>query len=366
MGLDPVRCRSDTWRCPSEVRTPPAGRSCPAGHAEPGSAYPAGPELTPTGHGDLAAHRSRAVRYDHVRHLADAPCRRVPRRPPVGPRIAREQWFPVTEHRAAATGMTGRSVVVLHAHPDDESIFTGVTIRRLADRGARVVLVTATRGEEGTPLTPLRPGESLVSHRVRELESACALLGVTRLVILGYRDSGMAGEPTNRHPRAFARQVLSPARRLVDLVEEERAEALVHYDRAGIYGHPDHVAVARLGRWVLQRVPVAGYEATVDPEHLLAGPRHLVEGSRSRTATHQLGSRPSAITTTLCARAAELVTKRRAMALYDSQVPREVITDVDFGRIYEREWFVRSGQHGILDEIADEPVGRISGAGLSA
>jgi LmbE family N-acetylglucosaminyl deacetylase len=290
----------------------------------------------------------------------------VPRRPRVGPRPARKTWPPVTGHRAGAAGLTGRSVVVLHAHPDDESIFTAAAIRRLADRGARVVVVTATRGEEGTPLTPLRPGETLVSRRVRELESACALLGVARLDILGYRDSGMAGAPTNRHPRAFARRALSPARRLVDLLEGERAEALVHYDPAGIYGHPDHVAIARLGRWLLQRVPVTGYEATVDPEHLLTGPRHLVEGSRSRTATSQLGSRPSAITTTLCARAAELVTKRRAMALYDSQVPRNVITDIDFGRIYEREWFIRSGPHSILDEIADDPAGRLSGTGLSA
>ncbi|MBB3084100.1 PIG-L family deacetylase [Geodermatophilus sabuli] len=270
------------------------------------------------------------------------------------------------EAPAGTARMTGRSVVFLHAHPDDESIFTAAAIRRLADRGARVVLVTATRGEEGTPLTPLRPGETLVSRRVRELESACALLGVARLVILGHRDSGMAGAPTNGHPRAFARQVLSSARALVDLVDEERAEALVHYDGRGIYGHPDHIAVARLGRWVVHRMQVTGYEATVNPEHLLAGPRHLVEGSRPRSATRHLGSRPAEITTTLRASTAELLTKRRAMAAHDSQVPREAVTATEFGRVYEHEWFVGSGQHGILDEVADDPTGRNSGASLSA
>jgi LmbE family N-acetylglucosaminyl deacetylase len=262
--------------------------------------------------------------------------------------------------------MSGRCVVFLHAHPDDESIFTAAAIRRLADRGARVVLVTATQGEEGTPLTPLRPGLTLASHRVRELESACAVLGVTRLVILGYRDSGMPGAPTNWHPRAFARRGLSSAHRLVALLDDERAEALVHYDGRGIYGHPDHIAVARLGRWVVQRVPVTGYEATVNREQLLAGPRHLVEGSRPRSAGRRLGSRPAAITTTLRASPAELRTKRRAMAAHESQVPRDVLTTIDFGRVYEYEWFVRRGQHGILDEVADDPTGKSSGASLSA
>jgi LmbE family N-acetylglucosaminyl deacetylase len=261
----------------------------------------------------------------------------------------------MSENRVGSAFPAGRSVVFLHAHPDDEAIFTAVAMRRLADRNVRVVLVTATLGEEGTPVTPLRPGQSLGARRVRELESASAVLGVARLVILGYRDSGMACEPTNAHPRAFARLALSPARRLLNLLEREQAEALVYYDRRGIYGHPDHVAVARLGRWAVGRAPVTGYEATVDPEHLLSGPRHLVEGGRPRSATRRLGSRPSVITTTLRARPAELLAKRRAMAAHGSQIPRDVLTASAFDRTYEYEWFVRIGRPGILDEVADEP-----------
>jgi LmbE family N-acetylglucosaminyl deacetylase len=261
----------------------------------------------------------------------------------------------VTGDRAGSARAAARTVVFLHAHPDDEAIFTAVAMRRLADRGDRVVLVTATGGEEGTPLAPLQPGETLLARRVRELEAASAVLGVARLVILGYRDSGMAGERTNAHTRAFARRALSPGRRLVDLLEEEQAEALVHYDRRGIYGHPDHIAVARLGRWAIERCAVAGYEATVDPEHLLSGPRHLVEGGRPRSGTRCLGSRPAAITTTLRARPAELLAKRRAMAAHESQISLDVLTGSAFHRTYEYEWFVRTGRPGILDEIADEP-----------
>src|SRR3954469_10133283 len=86
--------------------------------------------------------------------------------------------------------LRGRSVVVVHAPPDDEAIFTGATIRRLADLGARVVLVTATSGELGTPLVPLR-GRTLGQVRADELERAAELLGVARLVRLGKRDSGI-------------------------------------------------------------------------------------------------------------------------------------------------------------------------------
>ena len=88
--------------------------------------------------------------------------------------------------------LSGRSIVFVHAHPDDEAIFTGVTMSRLAAFGARVVLVTATAGEEGG-----------AARRLAELEAACAALGVARLELLGRRDSGMAGTSANKHPHAL-------------------------------------------------------------------------------------------------------------------------------------------------------------------
>lgn len=254
-------------------------------------------------------------------------------------------------HRA---DLTGHTVVFLHAHPDDEAIFTAVAMRRLADRGARVVLVTATGGEEGKSLVALPAGGGLDQRRLRELRVACRELAVARLVLLGYRDSGMSGTVANAHRRAFARQDCARAgRQLADLLVEERAEALVHYDAHGIYGHPDHVAVHRLGRWAARRAGVTAYEATVDREQLRTGPRHLVEGDRPRDDGAPLGRGMHEVTTRLLASPAELVAKRRAMAAHASQIPAEVVTGQDFASTYQLEWYVRIGLPRALDEFAD-------------
>ncbi len=254
--------------------------------------------------------------------------------------------------RPGAGDLRGRTAVFLHAHPDDEAIFTAAVMRRLADRGARVVLVTATPGDEGRPLRPLPPGESVARRRVRELETACAELGVARLELLPYRDSGMPGAAANEHRRAFARHRAGRAGvRLRDLLVAERAEALVHYDDAGIYGHPDHLAVARLGSWVASRLPVVAYEATVDRDHVGRGPRHLVEGSRPRHELARIGRSAADVTTRLCATDDEVSVKRRAMAAHASQIPADVLTDDGFGRVYGHEWFVRRGPRGLLDDV---------------
>src|SRR5690242_11702057 len=90
---------------------------------------------------------------------------------------------------------SAHTVVVLHAHPDDEAIFTALAVRRLADAGARVVLVTATDGAAGIPRVRLAAGETLRGRRLAELERACALLGVARLEVLGHADSGAHAGP---------------------------------------------------------------------------------------------------------------------------------------------------------------------------
>ncbi len=103
-----------------------------------------------------------------------------------------------------------RSLLLVHAHPDDESIFTGATMARYAAEGARVTLVTCTLGELGEIIPPdlshLLPDE-LGQHRIVELDRACAVLGVTDHRFLGgegrYRDSGMMGLPDNDDPSCF-------------------------------------------------------------------------------------------------------------------------------------------------------------------
>jgi len=134
--------------------------------------------------------------------------------------------------------MAVATLLLVHAHPDDESIWTGgVTLRAHAE-GHRVVLVTATRGEEG-----IRDGdaeERPADVRSRELRRACRVLGVDRHAFLGYRDSGMRGPEGAPRPAFAAAPLVEAAQRLAAVIEEERPEVVVTYGRDGTYGHPDH------------------------------------------------------------------------------------------------------------------------------
>src|SRR6476659_8911757 len=99
------------------------------------------------------------------------------------------------------------TLMVVHAHPDDEAIGTGGTLARYNAEGVRSVLVTSTLGEEGEIVVPeLNTPEvkaRLAELRREELDQAVAILGVSDLEVLGYRDSGMAGTPSNEHPASF-------------------------------------------------------------------------------------------------------------------------------------------------------------------
>jgi LmbE family N-acetylglucosaminyl deacetylase len=245
----------------------------------------------------------------------------------------------------ASAPLSGRSFLFLHAHPDDEAIFTGITMRRLSALGARVVLVTATAGEEG--------GSATV--RLAELEAACAVLGVARLELLHHRDSGMAGTPANQHPRALRRAQIAPlARRLADLSVEEGAEAIVHYDPDGIYGHPDHVSVHRIGAGAAVLACITGYEATVDREYLHFTGRHLVEGpAPRRDGRHVAGQVSAEITTAVFGAADELSAKRLAMAAHASQIDAAHLLDPAFDEVYRLEWYVRRGEPRALEELGN-------------
>jgi N-acetyl-1-D-myo-inositol-2-amino-2-deoxy-alpha-D-glucopyranoside deacetylase len=145
-----------------------------------------------------------------------------------------------------------RRLALVHAHPDDESLWTGGTIARYAAAGAEVMVITCTLGEEGEIIPPdlaqlrAREADQLGGYRIGELRAALAELGVSRHEFLGgagrWRDSGMAGDPANEHPRAFAE---GPQHHqtgmLVEQLAEFRPQVLVSYDAFGGYGHPDHI-----------------------------------------------------------------------------------------------------------------------------
>lgn len=156
-------------------------------------------------------------------------------------------------------GAARPTILLVHAHPDDESITTGGTLARYAAKGIRTVLVVATGGEAGEISDPsLATPATLAEVRGRELAEAARLLSVGRLVRLGYRDSGMVGTPENANPTCFHQVSLDEAvGRVVALIRAERPSVIVTYDETGGYGHPDHIKA--------NQVTVEAFRAAGDP-----------------------------------------------------------------------------------------------------
>ena len=166
------------------------------------------------------------------------------------------------------------TIVSFHAHPDDECISTGGTLAKAASDGHRVVLVWATRGENGeVPDGFLDQGEELWQRRIEEAARSAEILGVSRSEFLGYRDSGMMGTPENDDPRAFWQaDVEEAAERLADILRDEGADVLIAYDDHGTYGHPDHIQVHRVGLLAAQKAGTGRvYQATANRDAIQKG-----------------------------------------------------------------------------------------------
>lgn len=162
--------------------------------------------------------------------------------------------------------MARRTLVFVHAHPDDEALLTAGTMARAIDEGHRVVLVTATDGAAG--LTDAATSPSLGAVRSRELLDSCSAIGITEVITLGYADSGLHGEVEGGFAHAPAFQI---ARRIADICNDVDADILVGYDPSGGYGHPDHLQVHRTVRTSLalcRRVPHL-FEATLPREPIV-------------------------------------------------------------------------------------------------
>ena len=178
------------------------------------------------------------------------------------------------------SAISGRRLLLVHAHPDDESIGTGATMARYAAEGAQVTLVTCTLGELGEIIPPslsyLAEGDGgrLGQYRIGELNAACAELGVTDHRFLGgpgrWRDSGMMGTAGNDDPRCFWRaDVDEAADTLLGVIREVRPQVVVTYDANGFYGHPDHIQAHRVAMRAFQqagRYGLARFYATAAPD----------------------------------------------------------------------------------------------------
>jgi len=175
--------------------------------------------------------------------------------------------------------------MTVHAHPDDEASKGPGTIALYSSRGVSTVLVCCTGGEEGDLQNPAlaEPGgplhglegvalsQAIADMRPAELAASAQAIGFDHVVMLGYRDSGMAGCDANAHPDCFATAPHDDAcRRLVTEIRRHRPDVLLTYpdDQRG-YPHPDHLRV--------HEISMAAVDYAADPAwHPDAGPAHEV------------------------------------------------------------------------------------------
>lgn len=254
--------------------------------------------------------------------------------------------------------MVAPTVVFFHAHPDDEAIFTGGTIARLSQDGARVVVVLATSGELGAAVSSAESHDapSLSSIRVAEAQESCAILGVDKLLFLDYADSGIGVDLTPKDAFAVA-NIYVAAEQLAQILRTEQADVLVHYDEDGIYGHSDHLAVHRVGKRAAKLAETATvYEATVDHEHLHFVETHLVGHAIASLHESAVAGLPTAMVSTTIDVTSVISKKREAMAAHSSQIGpySEVMafSPDSFMAVYGHEWFVRYGPRTALDELS--------------
>jgi len=251
------------------------------------------------------------------------------------------------------------TAVFFHAHPDDESISTSGTMMLATQAGHRVVLVTATDGALGEPAEGSVPeGSTLAEVRAEELVRAGEVMGIARVELLGYPDSGMDGEPTNDNPGCFWQiPVDEAAERLAAVLEEEGASVLTIYDDHGNYGHPDHIQVHRVG---MRAAEMAGvdlvFEATMNRDHLRAmadqfadadgGLSEEVEARREELRESDLGTPADQLTHAIDV-SSMIDRKRLTMAAHRSQITEEsffmAMPLEAFSAAFGTEWFTLRG-----------------------
>ena len=246
------------------------------------------------------------------------------------------------------------TLVSFHAHPDDESIATGGTLAKAAKAGHRTVLVFATKGEHGEVDDGfLDDGETLAARREKETERSAEILGVPRVVWLGYRDSGMMGTPENDlHGSFWTADVEGAAQELAQILREEHADILTIYDSDGNYGHPDHIQVHRVG---VRAAELAGtprvFEGTINRDHikramLEAAESGALPGDNAPTPDDfESFGRPEDVITTTDDVREFLEEKRASMAAHASQISDSsfflAMPPEQFERGFGQEWFIR-------------------------
>lgn len=268
-------------------------------------------------------------------------------------------------------GASRPALVAVHAHPDDEAIATGGLLARAAGAGWDVTVVTCTGGELGEVVggdgDPADLAARLGQVRREELAASLSTLGVNPPVWLGYRDSGMRGDPGNDDPASFWRAPFDEAVAALVGVLRARAPALVvTYDAYGLYGHPDHVQAHRVTLCAVEAAaqarlhPEAGPAcplpaldlATIARSGIAAGNAAMAQhgitspfGTETDPRRLSVGTPDADIDFAVDVRA-HLATKRAALACHRTQVAADSlflnVPDELAESVLGTEWFVRA------------------------
>jgi LmbE family N-acetylglucosaminyl deacetylase len=265
------------------------------------------------------------------------------------------------------------TLVCFHAHPDDEALSTGGLIAKAAAAGHRVLVVCATKGELGEPQPDvLEPGEELWQRRVIELGESSEVLGAEAPRFLEYEDSGMVGEPSNENPQCFWQaDVEEASQRLAGILADVEADVLTIYDDHGLYGHPDHIQVHRVG---LRAAEIAGvtnvYEATVNRDRALESMAEMsaemeadgIEGP-SADDFEEFGVLEKDLAYSVDV-TGFLDAKRASMAVHRSQISDQsfflYMPPERFAKVFAHEWYAVPGK---TDTGGPTPVELLPGLG---
>lgn len=281
----------------------------------------------------------------------------------------------------AAAAAPSPALVAVHAHPDDEAISTGGLIVDAVERGWEATVVTCTGGERGE----IAEGQAeargrLAQVRRDELAASLALLGAQPPVWLGYRDSGMRGDPGNDDPASLWRAPFDEAvGRLVAVLRARRPALVVTYDAYGLYGHPDHLQAHRITLCAAEAAaqpllyPEAGPAwrvaaldlATIARSAIAAGNAVFAEhgiaspfGEETDPERLAVGTPDADIDLTVDVRG-HLATKRAALAAHRTQVAADSlflnVPDEIAEAVFGTEWFVRA--RGTVTDARDPLAG---------
>ena len=237
---------------------------------------------------------------------------------------------------------------------------------KMAQEGHRVVVVVATGGERGEVADGfLQDDETLTQRRAAELAAATEILGASRVVSLGYVDSGMMGTAANEDPASFWQaDVETAAGRLAAVLREESADVLTVYDDHGNYGHPDHIQVHRVGHRAASLADVPRvYEATINRDHVRRRGSEVVDGPGAAVDDdflETIGLPDDEITTAVDV-IDQLALKRQAMLAHASQMAPDSWffgeNDEMFEAMWRFEWYRQA-----TPTFDGDPVANRSGA----